>query len=211
MAADTGTGMDRPTLGRAAEPFFTTKAPGTGTGLGLAMAKEFAERSGGAMAIESTPGQGTRVTLWLPQAMPGAPSGLPLRAAPGKSRAVAHSRILLVDDDEMVLAAIAEQLRENGCMVLTAKSGAAALDILDTGEPVGVLITDLSMPGGMDGRALIAAARARRPGLPAILLTGWVEEAAPDGQPGAFLLLHKPVGFHELAGHINSLLTQAGP
>ena len=162
---DAGTGMDAATLARAREPFFTTKRTGSGTGLGLAMAQGFAEQSGGALAIESQPGKGTRVTLWLPEAVPedaaGAPES-PIVSAPGKRT---HARILLVDDEAMIREVLSRQLADAGFEVVTAADGAEAL-ALATKEPVDAVITDLSM-AGLDGLAVIRGLQARSPGLPA--------------------------------------------
>ncbi len=165
--ADVGEGMDAATLARAREPFFTTKRSGSGTGLGLAMAQAFAEQSGGALAIESEPGAGTTVTLWLPEALT-EPSGVPAasRIAPtGQPRS--RTRILLVDDEAMIREILARQLMEAGFDVLVAASGAEALD-LSARETVDAVVTDLSM-AGIDGLAVIRGLQERFPGLPAVL------------------------------------------
>jgi nitrogen-specific signal transduction histidine kinase/CheY-like chemotaxis protein len=213
--ADTGTGMDATTLARVAEPFFTTKAPGVGTGLGLPMAKGFAEQSDGALAIESSPGEGTLVTLWLPAADPAR------RASAASSRGAANTalfttdnatmtvRVLVVDDEELVREMLAEHLVDQGFGVTAAASGAEALVLLDAGAAADVLLTDLSMPG-MDGLSVIREAQARRPGLPAVLLTGYAGDAAAiavgGAITGAFSLLRKPVRIHDLVDRIQSLL-----
>ncbi|CAH2604344.1 Histidine kinase [Rhodovastum atsumiense] len=205
--ADTGTGMDLATLQRAPEPFFTTKPQDKGTGLGLPMAKGFAEQSGGALAIESAPGQGTAVTLWLPAAEAAA-EATPARSA-GLAAASPGRRILVVDDEAMVRETLAATLEDAGFAVLAAGGGAAALAMLDAGEAVDALVSDLSMPG-MGGLALIRAALQRRPGLPAVLLTGHAGDEAlhlADGLPhGACSLLRKPVGVSQLVDCIETLL-----
>ena len=178
---DTGAGMDAATLARVTEPFFTTKPVGKGTGLGLSMAKGFAEQSGGRFAIASQPGHGTRVDLWLPQA--GAPTaGVPPAASGPAAGAGAEPaepslpRVLLVDDDAFVREVLAEELRGE-YNVLAAASGSEALALLTAGEAVDAVVTDLSMPG-IDGLALIRAVQLRRPGLPALLLTGYAGDSA---------------------------------
>jgi len=202
---DGGTGMDRATLARAPEPFFTTKA--SGTGLGLAAARSFAEQSGGGLAIASEAGRGTTVTLWLPQAEGhdacAEPSRTPARAPPPRGR------VLLVDDDPLVLRVLRAQLEETGHAVTAVGSGAAALAALEDGEAVDLLVSDLSMPD-MDGRELIRAAQAHRPGLPAILLTGHpIGAAAPaDGsaQAAPLRLMHKPVSGPYLTEQVAAML-----
>lgn len=210
--ADTGSGMDAATLARAGEPFFTTKPKGEGTGLGLAMAKGFAEQSGGALGIESEPGRGTVVTLWLPRATEAAPAkpGM-IRAAPAAPRAgEAGGRILVVDDEPQVRALLAAALRERGHAVTEAHDGPAALAQLDACGAFDVLVTDLAMPG-MDGLELLRAARKRQAGLPALLVTGYAgdadagEFAAAVGH-GPLMLLRKPVGPEELVDRVAALL-----
>lgn len=210
--SDTGTGMAPEVLARASEPFFTTKQAGKGTGLGLAMARGFAEQSGGTLRITSAAGRGTTVALWLPVAFADpdadADAGLDRPA-----RSSAARRILLVDDDQIVRTVTAEELRESGMTVLTADGGAAALDRLAAGEAVDLLVTDLSMPG-MDGIALIRAARRLRPRLPAIMMTGFAtgdaELAFADPADGAFALLRKPVPALDLLGRIEAMLHAGG-
>jgi signal transduction histidine kinase/CheY-like chemotaxis protein len=196
---DTGTGMDDVTLARATEPFFTTKAKGRGTGLGLSMAKGFAEQSGGAFAIVSTPGEGTTATLWLPRA----DADLPARPKPSPPaqgvRAQRH--VLLVDDDDLVRDAMIDSLADSGFVLIGAANARAALAHIDRGARIDVLVSDFSMPG-MNGIDLIRAAQLRRPGLAAILLTGHVADVTshPDGgEGGNFILVRKPVRAAELA------------
>ncbi|MFL5255496.1 MAG: ATP-binding protein [Rhodopila sp.] len=163
--SDTGTGMSAATLARVGDPFFSTKAPGQGTGLGVAMARGFAHQSGGALAIESVPSQGTTVTMWLPQAEPGVPESE--QRAPGEpltSSARAPAHLLIVDDDDMVRETVADQMLEQGYIVEQAASGREALAKLDAGASVDLLISDFAMPV-IDGLALIQAARRRRPRL----------------------------------------------
>ncbi|MBP1804295.1 PAS domain-containing hybrid sensor histidine kinase/response regulator [Rubellimicrobium aerolatum] len=173
---DAGIGMAPEILSRAAEPFFTTKAPGRGTGLGLSMAEGLARQSGGALAIDSAPGQGTTVSVLLPEAE-AAPAPLPV-PPPEPPRPGPARTVLLVDDDALVRAGVADMLRDLGHAVAEAASGAAALDLLDGAAP-DLLVTDFAMPG-LDGRALVAAARQRHPRLPALLITGFAHLAASE-------------------------------
>ncbi len=215
---DDGTGMDAAILARVSEPFFTTKAQGSGTGLGLAMARGFAEQSGGGFAIRSGPGAGTTVTLWLRQANaesagggvagagasePGAEPVLPL--PPDRFGGIAR-RVLLVDDDELVREVVAAQLEAEGFSTVVASSGAEALALLAAGEIVDVLVSDFSMPG-LNGAATIERARLLRPRLPCILLTGYSGLATT--RPGDFTLLRKPASGPELCAQIDVMLEGA--
>jgi CheY-like chemotaxis protein len=184
--------MDEATLARAAEPFFTTKPRDKGTGLGLSMADGFAAQAGGAMHIASVKGHGTTVTLWMPCA---AEAKGVAREAPA-----ARGRALIVEDQPMMRRYLAECLRHEGYEVQQAEDAGQALALLEAGEPCDVLVTDLAMPG-MDGIALIHAARTRRPGLGAVLLTGTgrLADVAPLAARGGFALLRKPVSPAELA------------
>ncbi len=206
-AADTGTGMDAATLARACEPFFTTKDVGRGTGLGLAMARGFVEQSGGGLRIDSAAGRGTAVRLWLPCARDAAaaePLRLPRR----------RGRVLLVDDDPQVRATLGEQLQELGFRVLAAPDGAAGLAALLGDAEVALLVADLTMPG-MDGVALIRAAQRARPGLPAILITGYAGGGASlraaQALDGPVLLLEKPISAAQLADRIATLVERRAP
>jgi PAS domain S-box-containing protein len=206
---DEGTGMDATTLARAAEPFYTTKPIGSGTGLGLSMVKGFAEQSGGCIAIESELGKGTTVTMWLPASEACTPSTRP-SPAPLAIAAEAGIRVLLVDDELMVRETLAAGLSEFGFSVLIADGGTLALAMLDGGEPIDVLVTDYAMPG-MDGLTLIREARERRPTLPALILTGYIQsinsETTDRGLASVFSVLRKPISVAELANSIAAVLT----
>jgi PAS domain S-box-containing protein len=209
---DTGLGMDQATLARASEPFFTTKKDGAGTGLGLAMAKGFVEQSGGQLQVQSHPGQGTSVTIWLPRAEVEIAS--PQRASPtdvsGFGTAGA-ARILLVDDDDAVRSVLKMELEAAGYHVLAAPGGAAAVALVDAGHPFTALVTDLSM-AGMDGLGVIRAVQKIRPGLPAILLTGYAGDGAALAVggvvSGAFSLLRKPVSTEQLIDRLEALIAE---
>jgi CheY-like chemotaxis protein len=206
---DTGSGMDAATLARAGEPFFTTKPKGKGTGLGLSMAKGFAEQSGGEFAIASLPGRGTTVSLWLPEGDAVAQAEKQAPAADRKA-ALAHLRVLLVDDDEAVRAPLASSLEDAGFSVLSAESAERALDMLRSGLWVDALVTDLSMPG-MSGWDLIREVRSRWPDLPSLMLTGHLEDDDAGQGPACglgdrFLLLRKPAPPALLAERLGALV-----
>ncbi len=143
--SDTGGGMDEATLKRAAEPFFTTKGAGKGTGLGLSMVHGLAAQSGGAMRITSQPGDGTCVELWLPLSHMALGVNVPppsdLFGTSGRP-----CRVLVVDDDPLVVASTSAMLEDVGHIVTEALSGARALDILRLGTKVDVVVTDHAMP-----------------------------------------------------------------
>ena len=202
---DTGTGMDAATLARVPEPFFTTKREGRGTGLGLSMVSGFAEQSGGALEIQSAPGQGTRASLWLPLALDSAALP-PATVAATRTDPTHPARVLVVDDEAIVRDSLVQQLEAIGYVVSSAQDGPQALAMLDAGLNLDVLLCDLSMPG-MGGLAVIREAQQRHAGLPAILLTGYVGDSAALPTEGAsFALLQKPATIAELSDVIAILL-----
>jgi signal transduction histidine kinase len=211
--ADTGIGMNEATLARVAEPFYTTKPKGLGTGLGLSMAKGFAEQSGGAFAIASELGRGTTVTLWLPQADASmAPRPEESIAAESAAAIGAQRCILTVDDDEMVRLALTNSLEDAGFVVLGAESAKSALALLDGGATIDAVVADFSMPG-VNGIDLIREVHARKPRLPAILLTGHVGDVAAaradrEQVSEQFVLLQKPIKPAQLAKRLAVLMDQ---
>ncbi len=171
---DTGQGMDAATLARATEPFFTTKAVGKGTGLGLAMVHGLAAQSGGTLHIRSSPGQGTTIELWLPVAEGVAPSAAASPSAATPRGAMPSRRVLVVDDDPLVLASTAAMLEDLGHRVIEAGSARDALGVLRAGTPVDLVVTDQMMPG-MTGVELATEVEGLRPGLPILLASGFAE------------------------------------
>jgi PAS domain S-box-containing protein len=174
---DEGVGMAPDVLARAFEPFFTTKGAGKGTGLGLAMVYGFARQSGGEVRIESSEGAGTTVTLWLPIAAE--------EDGAGEQRVADHAVLagarLLVVEDEAPLRALVERLcREAGMEVSAVADADAALALLRYGVRVDLLLSDVRMPGPLDGHALAAEARALRRGLPVVLMTGFDDSRAGE-------------------------------
>lgn len=193
---DDGCGMDGATIARVFEPFFTTKTPGRGTGLGLAMAYGFAHQSGGTIHIASEPGMGTLVTLWLPALAdpatePAAPEARILSLNGSSDAGLA----LLVDDDQGVRQTIRRMLVEMGYSVIEAESGTEAIQILDHTPNVQLLLSDIVMPGGVDGRQVARHVMARGDIPKIILMSGYAPDA--DHLPKV-PLLHKPFTKAEL-------------
>ncbi len=201
--SDTGHGMDEPTLARALEPFFTTKEFGKGSGLGLAQVWGFARGAGGAVEIRSTPGNGAVVELWLPYANGAAKASA--SAAPSTASTLRPAQegevVLAVEDEPAVLAAVVETLTDLGYRVLAAQDATEALEQLQTSKRVDILFSDVVMPGGMNGVQLAVEARRLRPGLRAILTSGYTNEAFSNGDrvPSDVPLLSKPYRREELA------------
>jgi signal transduction histidine kinase/CheY-like chemotaxis protein len=204
--SDTGVGMTQEVLAKAFEPFFTTKEVGSGSGLGLSQVFGTARQSGGDVAIESRPGKGTTVTLFLPRAPAGAPAAsAPVSLAPG-ARAE-HRRLLLVDDDASVRETTAELLRNSGYAVIEAGGGRAAMECLRAEPDIALLLTDVVMPD-MNGPALAAAARALRPGLPVVFMSGYSDLAGVTGGATLGRLVGKPFRPAELIEQIAAALSE---
>ncbi|MEI6486824.1 MAG: ATP-binding protein [Sphingomonadales bacterium] len=194
--ADTGHGMDAATLARAVEPFFSTKGVGKGTGLGLSMVHGLTLQLGGTTMISSTPGQGTDVALWLPQA---APACMLDRAQPGSSPAARRGTVLLVDDEDVVRLTTAYMLTELGYDVVEAASGSEALAMISDGLQPDVLVTDHLMPG-MTGTDLARQLRRHLPALKILVVSGY---ANSDGIAPDLPRLNKPFRSAELAAGLN--------
>lgn len=169
---DTGEGMDELTLASAADPFFTTKGLGKGTGLGLSMVHGFIEQLGGRFILKSQKGHGTTAELWLPVVADGATKSSVVPDA--ETVTVPRLSVLVVDDDSLVLTSTTLLLEDLGHRVLSATSGAKALALLDQGQVVDLMITDMAMPQ-MSGAQLAHAVRLLKPDLPIILATGYAE------------------------------------
>lgn len=186
--SDNGMGMDGSTLARVFEPFFTTKQFGRGSGLGMSMVYGFVQQSGGGVRIRSRQARGTTVALLLPSAPQARPEIVvpPPVAAPALHRPL----ILLVDDDPEVRKIVRLQLTELGYPVLEAEHAQEALQILEHVADIAILLTDIVMPGGMDGRALAHLARRLRPQLRIILMSGYAQGLERE-EPG-FPFLSKP-------------------
>ncbi|MGV8953899.1 MAG: GAF domain-containing protein [Cypionkella sp.] len=195
--SDTGSGMSAETIARAFDPFFTTKPIGQGTGLGLSMVYGFAGQSNGSVRIYSELGDGTMVCLYLPRHVGevGTQELLPdLSVAP---RAGDHETILVVDDEPLVRMVAVEVLQELGYHVVEAGDGPQALQILESNRAIDLLVTDVGLPNGMNGRQLADAARVSRPRLQVLFITGYAENAVLNHghlEPGMHVLTKPFVG-----------------
>ncbi|WP_122321595.1 response regulator [Pseudomonas amygdali] len=207
--SDTGTGMDKDVMARAFDPFFTTKPLGMGTGLGLSMIYGFARQSGGGVNITSNVGEGSKVCILLPM-HEGEPEAVALEDSPLQVPApgISDETILVVDDEPAVRHLIAELLEDLGYTILQAERGADALTILQSKAAIDLLITDVGLPGGMNGRQVADAARDVRPDLKILFVTGYAENAAlahDTLEPGMHVL-PKPFAIAELIGRVTELL-----
>jgi PAS domain S-box-containing protein len=202
--SDDGHGMDARTLKRAFEPFFTTKGPGRGTGLGLSMVHGVVKQSGGYIRAFSTPGQGTRIEIYLPSA--GVPEATPADAAPVEQPPVT-GRVLLVEGDPLVRAIIARELTDHGYDVTEAPDGQTAFDLARGATTrFDVVITDLAMPR-MDGPGLVERLAELEPTPPVLFISGHPDEQSArqimeTGRP----FLQKPFSAEELLARVNELL-----
>jgi signal transduction histidine kinase/CheY-like chemotaxis protein len=206
IVTDSGTGMDKATLARAVEPFFSTKGVGKGTGLGLSMVHGLAAQSGGTLQIASERGKGTTIRLWLPASDDVGVSARAPQYEPVPARRA--STVLLVDDEELVRMATADMLRDLGYSVVEVSSGAQAFAVLRSGAEIDLLVTDYLMPG-MSGAGLIKEAWEAGCGVPALLVTGYAN--AGQDVPANVPRLSKPYRQGDLAARLDELLDQAGP
>ena len=203
---DTGAGMAPDVIARAFDPFFTTKPLGQGTGLGLSMVYGFVRQSGGQVRIHSQPGQGATICLFLPRH--GVAADADDGAGPGAPATGRGERVLVVDDEPTIRMLVADVLGELGYTTTEAEDGASGLAILQSPARIDLLVTDVGLPGGMNGRQLADAGRALRPGLRVLFITGYAENAALGSnqlEPG-MQVLTKPFPMEALASRIRELL-----
>jgi PAS domain S-box-containing protein len=206
---DTGMGMSPATRARAFEPFFTTKEIGQGTGLGLSQVFGFVRQLGGHVTLDSTPGQGTRVIMYLPVAQPAQAERQPAPVEPAPLPRGAT--VLVVEDDSGIRDITAEVLHDAGLHVLTAPNGPAALNVLHGPERVDLLFSDVVMPGGATGIDLARAARALRPRLAVLLTSGYGGPALSryGAAEGEYEVLAKPYTRAVLLERLSEILAAA--
>jgi CheY-like chemotaxis protein len=207
---DTGTGMTPEVLARAFDPFFTTKPTGHGTGLGLSMVYGFAKQSDGQLRLDSEVGRGTTVRLYLPryhgEAEPAeapAKQALPLQAKAGET-------VLIVDDEPTVRMLVTEVLGDLGYAAIEAADAASGLTVLQSDVRIDLLITDVGLPGGMNGRQMADAGREKRPKLKVLFITGYAENAVLNNAnlPPGMHVLTKPFAIDTLASRLKNIVVE---
>jgi CheY-like chemotaxis protein len=203
---DTGSGMPPEVLAKVFEPFFTTKEVGKGSGLGLSQVFGLAKQSGGGVRIDSRLAEGTSVRVYLPRAAaPAAQPEAPTEPVP--QPAACDLKVLVVDDDSAVREVTANILADLGYRVVEAGSGGAALEVLDRDAKIDLMLLDFAMPG-MNGAEVAREARARRPDVPILFVTGYADTAAL-GEAGEDGILRKPYVEQELAAKLRAVLRPA--
>ncbi|RYD47589.1 MAG: response regulator, partial [Sphingomonadales bacterium] len=207
--SDNGTGIPKDLIDKVFDPFFTTKPIGEGTGLGLSMVYGFARQSHGHVRIYSEVGQGTMVCLYLPRHHGDASStNMANDAVSEQAKAAEGKRILVIDDEALVRMLVVDALEDMGVEAAEAGSGPEGLAILEQMDRIDLLITDVGLPGGMNGRQVAERAREMRPDLKVLFITGYAENAALNHGhigPGTRVLT-KPFSVSELTSKIESLL-----
>ena len=203
---DTGAGIEPALIERVFDPFFTTKPIGEGTGLGLSMVYGFVRQSGGQVRIYSEVGKGATMCLYLPRFVGDAePLEVAERLDAGGG---AGETVLVVDDDRAIRLLVLDVLQENGYRVLEAGDATSAMKILNAEGRIDLLVTDVGLPGGMNGRQIADAARAQRPGLKVLFITGYAENAAlGHGHLGPGMeVITKPFAMASLGNRIRDLI-----
>jgi len=206
--SDTGTGMSRDTAERAFDPFYTTKPLGQGTGLGLSMIYGFARQSGGQVQIRSNLGQGTTVALYFPRTTAEFVSNETVSQRPDEIRQSGGQTVVVVDDEPIIRSLITDVLDDLGYHTLEAADGVEGLKLLQLQPVVELLITDVGLPNGMNGRQLAEAARVERPDLKVLFITGYADSAVIGEralEPGMHILT-KPFAMDTLAAQVRDLI-----
>jgi CheY-like chemotaxis protein len=203
---DTGAGISKEIVERIFDPFFTTKPIGEGTGLGLSMVHGFVRQSGGQVRVYSEFGEGTTMCLYLPRYVGEVPADV--AKSPVIPEYGSGETVLIVDDEPTVRMLMSDVLAEAGYAVLDAQDGPAAVRILQSDKRIDLLITDVGLPGGMNGRQVADAARSTRPGLKVLFVTGFAENAAVGNGhlPPGMEVITKPFQVADLATKVSEII-----
>jgi PAS domain S-box-containing protein len=205
---DTGSGMSAEAIRRAFEPFYTTKPPGQGTGLGLSMVYGFAKQSGGQVRIYSELGQGTTVKIYMPRHVGKTAEPADEAETAELPRAEKGETVLVVDDEPTIRMLIGDTLSELGYRAIEVADAASGLKVLESDVNIDLLVTDVALPGGMNGKDMADAARAKRPKLKVLFITGYAENAAITNghlEPRTEVM-SKPFAMDKLAARIRSMI-----
>jgi len=204
---DTGSGMPPEVVARAFDPFFTTKPLGEGTGLGLSMVYGFVQQSGGQVRIYSEVGEGTTVCLYLPRLM-GAAEDIEVAPISAEITPGAGETVLVIDDEPTIRMLISEVLQDHGYIAIEADDGPSGLRILQSDMRIDLLITDVGLPGGLNGRQVADAARESRPDLKILFITGFAENAIVGGGLSAagMAVITKPFVISTLRQKVRDLI-----
>ncbi|RYB01508.1 GAF domain-containing hybrid sensor histidine kinase/response regulator [Lichenibacterium ramalinae] len=205
---DTGTGMPPEVIARVFEPFFTTKPIGEGTGLGLSMIYGFAQQSGGQVRIYSEVGQGTTVCIYLPRHYGAVEDEAAGESVTEHPRSEQGETVLVVDDEPTVRMLITDILEDLGFRSIEAGDSATGLRVLQSDVRIDLLVTDVGLPGGMNGRQMADAARSHRPDLKVLFITGYAENAILGNGtlPPGMAVLTKPFAMDDMAARIRSMI-----
>ena len=211
--SDNGSGMPPEVVARAFDPFFTTKPIGQGSGLGLSMVFGFARQSGGQIRIYSEIGDGTMVCIYLPRQLADEPAEPVQAAPPAVPKARNGHTILVVEDEPVLRMLIVDMMAELGYTTLEADNSTEGLRILQSATPISLMITDIGLPGGMNGRQMAEAALPDRPDLKVLFITGYAENAVFNHghlTPG-MQVLTKPFEIHVLESRVHAMIEQLEP
>jgi PAS domain S-box-containing protein len=209
---DDGTGMTPDVVARAFDPFFTTKPQGKGTGLGLSMIYGFARQSGGQATIDTMPGRGTTVSIYLPRyenADGARDADIEAQTPTLAPQDTTSATILVVDDEDAIRMLLTEVLEEAGYRVLEAADATSARSLIESDAPLDLLVTDIGLPGDIDGHALASIARTRRTELPVLFITGHGELVEDERMNAGAHLLLKPFSMDVLASTVKDIMSEA--
>jgi len=207
---DNGTGIDGSILDRVFEPFFTTKRFGMGSGLGLSMVYGFVKQSAGGVRIRSRQAVGTTVALLLPK-VEASTTASTAGATQPPGTDIENLLVLLVEDQANVRKVVRQHLSALGCHVLEAENGNEAADIIERVPAIGLVLSDVVMPGGMNGRDLVRFTRRLRPNLPLLLMSGYAKHQQMDDDDRLTRVLPKPFTRTQLRDALQAVLGSDSP